>query len=175
MKSATKKSKEESPASKPAAGKAPDIAAASVPDMLATLKVNPDTGLTGAEVESRRKEHGYNEVAMQKGHPVIDFLRKFWGISAWMLELIMILSAVLGKYTDLVVVSALLIVNAVLSFAQERRCRRGRDASEAVTGQCTRPARCELAGHSRSRIGSRRHRPRAAGRHHSCGCKAHHR
>ncbi len=58
---------------------------------------------------------------MQKGHPVIDFLRKFWGISAWMLELIMILSAVLGKYTDLVVVSALLIVNAVLSFAQERR------------------------------------------------------
>ncbi|MGA7193998.1 MAG: HAD-IC family P-type ATPase [Anaerolineales bacterium] len=121
MKSATKKSKEESPASKPAAGKAPDIAAASVPDMLATLKVNPDTGLTGAEVESRRKEHGCNEVAMQKGHPVIDFLRKFWGISAWMLELIMILSAVLGKYTDLVVVSALLIVNAVLSFAQERR------------------------------------------------------
>ena len=121
MKSATKKSKEESPASKPAAGKAPDIATASVPDTLATLKVNPDTGLTGAEVKSRRKEHGYNEVAMQKGHPVIDFLRKFWGISAWMLELIMILSAVLGKYTDLVVVSALLIVNAVLSFAQERR------------------------------------------------------
>src|SRR5208337_5055604 len=29
--------------------------------------------------------------------------------------------AVLGKYSDLVVVSALLIINAVLSFAQERR------------------------------------------------------
>jgi plasma-membrane proton-efflux P-type ATPase len=38
-----------------------------------------------------------------------------------MLELIMLLSAVLGKYSDLVVVSALLIVNAVLSFLQERR------------------------------------------------------
>ena len=38
-----------------------------------------------------------------------------------MLELIMVLSAVLGKYSDLVVVSALLIVNAVLSFMQESR------------------------------------------------------
>ena len=38
-----------------------------------------------------------------------------------MLELIMILSAFLRKYSDLVVVGALLIVNAVLSFMQERR------------------------------------------------------
>ena len=121
MQAVTKKSEGESSTPKPTAGKVPDIAAASVPDTLASLHVNPDTGLTGAEVDIRRKEHGYNEVAEQKGHPVIDFLRKFWGISAWMLELIMILSAVLGKYTDLVVVSALLIVNAVLSFAQERR------------------------------------------------------
>jgi H+-transporting ATPase len=121
MKTVTKKSEREIPASKLAAGKAADIAAMSVPDTLAALHVNPDTGLTGAEVDTRRKVHGYNEVAEQKGHPVIDFLRKFWGISAWMLELIMILSAVLGKYTDFVVVSALLIINAVLSFAQERR------------------------------------------------------
>ncbi len=90
-------------------------------DPLAAQHVNPDTGLTGAEVDARRKEHGYNEVAEQKGHPVRTFLGKFWGISAWMLELIMILSAVLGKYSDLAVVSALLVVNAVLSFMQERR------------------------------------------------------
>ena len=38
-----------------------------------------------------------------------------------MLELIMVLSAVLRKYSDLAVVSALLVVNAVLSFAQEHR------------------------------------------------------
>jgi len=82
---------------------------------------NSDTGLTQAEVDARRKEHGYNEVAKTKGHPVIEFLRKFWGISAWMLELIMVLSAVLGKYSDLVVVGALLVINAVLGFMQERR------------------------------------------------------
>ena len=100
---------------------APDIASATVPQTLAALHVNPDAGLTHSEVDSQRKEHGYNEVTEKRGHPGLRFLRKFWGISAWMLELIMILSAVLGNYTDLAVVGALLVVNAVLSFTQEQR------------------------------------------------------
>jgi plasma-membrane proton-efflux P-type ATPase len=107
--------------SRPAPAKAPDIATASVPDTLATLHVNPDTGLANADVESRRKENGYNEVAEKQRHPIAEFLGKFWGISAWMLELIMVLSAVLGNYSDLAIVGALLIVNAVLSFMQEQR------------------------------------------------------
>ena len=109
------------PEAEPVASKPRDIASASVPDTLATLKVNPDIGLTHTEVDIRRKENGYNEVTETKGRPVLKLLSKFWGISAWMLELIMILSAVLGKYSDLVVVSALLVVNAVLSFVQEHR------------------------------------------------------
>ncbi|SDA96491.1 plasma-membrane proton-efflux P-type ATPase [Mesorhizobium qingshengii] len=100
---------------------APNIATASVPNTLAALNVTPDAGLTHAQVDTRRTAHGYNEVTEKRGHPALAFLRKFWGISAWMLELIMVLSAVLGNYTDLVVVGALLIINAVLSFAQERR------------------------------------------------------
>jgi len=121
MKSDIEKPAADSLSPKPAAARAPDIAAASVPDTLATLNVNPDTGLTHAVVDNRRKESGYNEVAEKKGHPVLKFLRKFWGISAWMLELIMVLSAVLGKYSDLVVVGALLVINAVLSFMQKHR------------------------------------------------------
>jgi plasma-membrane proton-efflux P-type ATPase len=100
---------------------APDIAAASVADALTALHVNPDIGLARSEVDVRRKEHGYNEVAEEKRHPVLTFIKKFWGISAWMLELIMALSAVLGKYSDLIVVSTLLVINAGLSFLQERR------------------------------------------------------
>jgi len=105
----------------PATAQASDIASASVPATLAALNVNPETGLTLTEVDTLQKEHGYNEVAEQKSHPVLKFLGKFWGVSAWMLELIMLLSAILGKYSDLAVVSALLVVNAVLSFMQERR------------------------------------------------------
>jgi len=104
-----------------ATAKASDSASVSVSATLAALQVNPETGLTRAEVDTRRKKHGYNEVAEQKEHPVLMFLGKFWGLSAWMLELIMLLSAVLRKYSDLAVVGALLVVNAVLGFMQERR------------------------------------------------------
>lgn len=117
----TTRSGTESPAIGPTPDKAPDIRSASAPDTLARLRVNPDSGLSHADVEERRKEHGYNEVAEKKGHPVLRFIRKFWGMSAWMLELILLLSAVLRKYSDLAVVSGLLVVNAVLSFAQEHR------------------------------------------------------
>jgi H+-transporting ATPase len=107
--------------SKPSTEKEPDIASASVSDALAALHVNAETGLAQTEVESRREEHGFNEVAEQKEHPVLKFLKKFWGLSAWMLELIMLLSLVLGHYSDLAIVGGLLVVNAVLGFAQERR------------------------------------------------------
>jgi len=121
MRMTPNKSKAEPALSESANSMRPDIAAASVPDTLATLRVNPDTGLTHAEVDIRRNEHGYNEVAEKRSHPVLMFLGKFWGLSAWMLELIMVLSAVLGKFSDLAVVGALLVVNAVLSFMQEHR------------------------------------------------------
>jgi len=104
-----------------ATAKTSDIASAPVSAALAALDVNPETGLTHAEAETRRKAHGYNEVAEEKSHPALMFLGKFWGVSAWMLELIMVLSVILGKYSDLAVVSALLVVNAVLGFIQERR------------------------------------------------------
>ena len=79
------------------------------------------TGLTRAEVEARRTQYGFNEIAEEKAHPLRQFLGKFWGVSAWMLELILVLSAVLRKYSDLIVVAALLVINAALSFLQERR------------------------------------------------------
>jgi plasma-membrane proton-efflux P-type ATPase len=121
MRTAPNMSDAEPARSEPGNARPPDIASASVPDTLAALRVNPDTGLTNAEVDGRRKEYGYNEVAETKGHPVLMFLGKFWGLSAWMLELIMVVSAVLGKVADLAVVGALLVVNAVLSFMQEHR------------------------------------------------------
>ena len=122
MQSAKTNSGVELPREKPGADvKAPDIASASIADTLAALHVAPETGLTRAEAANRQKTHGYNEVAVHKGHPVLAFLAKFWGLSAWMLELIMVLSLVLRKYSDFAVVSALLVVNAILSFTQERR------------------------------------------------------
>ena len=67
MQTTPNKPEAEPATSEPRDAKPPDIASASVPDALAALHVNPDTGLTPAEVSIRRKEHGYNEVAETKG------------------------------------------------------------------------------------------------------------
>lgn len=99
----------------------PDIATATVSAVLAQLKTDQTLGLSGTDVAARQIKYGFNEVLEKKEHPIFGFLKKFWGLSAWMLELIIIISAVLKKFSDLIIVSILLVVNAVLSFVQEHR------------------------------------------------------
>lgn len=53
MRTSTNKSEAEPMPSKPANTKPTDIASASVPDTLTGLLVNPETGLTHAEVDTR--------------------------------------------------------------------------------------------------------------------------
>jgi H+-transporting ATPase len=98
-----------------------DLEKASVSDVLSSLHSDSKTGLKESEVEAARKEHGYNEVLAPKANPITKFLGKFWGISAWMMELIIVLSAILRNYSDLAVVSALLVLNAIISFTQGQR------------------------------------------------------
>lgn len=105
----------------PSAATSPDVVTASSADAAAP-GVNLSAGLTSAAVEALREAHGYNEVTERPEHPVLRFLSKFWG-----------LSAVLRKHSDLVVVTALLVLNAVLSFAQERRAAGAQGIVEQLT------------------------------------------
>ncbi|HET7197173.1 MAG TPA: HAD-IC family P-type ATPase [Burkholderiales bacterium] len=79
------------------------------------------SGLSEAQACARLAAEGPNEVAEPPRHPLRDFARKFWGLSAWMIELIAGLSLILHKFADLAIAAALLVVNAVLGFAQESR------------------------------------------------------
>ena len=78
-------------------------------------------GLTTEDARARLARDGPNAVPEAPRHPLRDFARRFWGISAWMIELIAVLSLALGKYVDAGVAAALLAVNAVLGFLQEQR------------------------------------------------------
>jgi H+-transporting ATPase len=78
------------------------------------------SGLKQTEVENCLKQYGYNEVPEKKVNPVFRFLTKFWGLTAWMLELIIILSWFLHKESDAYIVIGLLVFNAIIGFAQEQ-------------------------------------------------------
>lgn len=100
---------------------APALRAGSVLDTLHSLGSDRETGLTTAEAETRLRSRGPNEVLEPKAHPFRLFATKFWSLSAWMLELIALLSLVLNKWADLAVAISLLVANAILSFLQEQR------------------------------------------------------
>ena len=80
----------------------------------------PD-GLTSQEAAGRLQQYGPNAVAEARTSTISMLLRKFWGLIPWMLELAIILDVVLGRWVEAAVIAALLVFNALMGFAQERR------------------------------------------------------
>ncbi|HUC61148.1 MAG TPA: plasma-membrane proton-efflux P-type ATPase [Alphaproteobacteria bacterium] len=94
---------------------APDVAASGTPGPSAT----DAKGLSEAEAAKRLAQYGENALAE---HPVSAFERLahfFWGPIPWMIEIAAILSALLGHWADLVIILAMLLINAGVGFWQE--------------------------------------------------------
>ena len=98
----------------------PSAPAQTALEMLASLGATAEAGLPAAVATARLAHVGPNEVPERQDHPLVRFAGKFWGLSAWMLELIVLISFILQKHADLWVALLLLLVNAMLSFVQEQ-------------------------------------------------------
>jgi H+-transporting ATPase len=83
-----------------------------------------DAGLSTDEADEPRRRYGPNAVPEERPQPFLLFLRKLWSPVPWMLELTLVLQFTLGKYTDAIVIGALLLLNAVLGFVQENRAQK---------------------------------------------------
>ena len=62
------------------------------------LTSDVDKGLTAEQVQDRLRQFGYNEITERRESRVIAFIRKFWGITPWMLEITIGLELLLAKY-----------------------------------------------------------------------------
>jgi H+-transporting ATPase len=80
-----------------------------------------EKGLSTEEAKRRLSEYGYNEVPEKKTHFLVRLAKCFWGIVPWMLEATAFLTWVLGKYPDMIIIVALLCVNATLSIIRQRK------------------------------------------------------
>ncbi|HLY75992.1 MAG TPA: plasma-membrane proton-efflux P-type ATPase [Planctomycetota bacterium] len=98
-----------------------DLSKATGDQALDQLHSNRTAGLGKADIEARIKEYGSNEVEDKPPNRALGLLKKFWGLSAWMLELIVALSWFLGRRWDACIVAGLLVINAIISFTQELR------------------------------------------------------
>lgn len=92
-----------------------------IDEVLSELKVQADKGLSDEEVKQRQSTYGLNEVAEKQQSKLLLFLKNFWGLTAIMLELTIIISFLLSKFIDAYLISGLMLFNAVIGFIQESK------------------------------------------------------
>jgi H+-transporting ATPase len=89
-------------------------------EALKLLESDLSIGLKAYDVEDRLNQYGFNEIIEKKPNLVIRFFKKFWGLTAWLLEIIIILSWILQRYLDFYIVIVLLVFNSILGFFEEQ-------------------------------------------------------
>ena len=98
-----------------------DYSHQTIEDTLKTLNANAERGLSDTEAAKRLAQYGYNEIR-EKEEPLWHrIFRRFWGPIPWMIETAAVLSALVRKWEDFVIIMILLLVNAGLDFFQEHR------------------------------------------------------
>jgi H+-transporting ATPase len=80
-------------------------------------------GLSSAEAQVRLQQFGPNAMPEEHRQPLQVFLRKLWGPVPWMLEVAIVLELIIGHFTQAIIISLLLMFNAVISFIQENRAQ----------------------------------------------------
>ena len=100
-----------------------------VGDSLARLEVRPEKGLTGAGAKERLERYGPNELPSGVETPLWKkVLAQFRDVVVLVLLGATAVSAALGEWTDAAVILAIVLLNTILSFFQERRAERALDA-----------------------------------------------
>ncbi len=83
------------------------------------FQTNGEKGLTSQDVEKRLSENGPNALEEKKKSKWLMLFGFFWGPIPWMIEIAIVLSAILQKWPDFIIILAMLLINALLGFMQE--------------------------------------------------------
>lgn len=91
-------------------------------ETLQSLETNAETGLTSTEAKERLDRYGPNELVERgKKSAWWILLEQFKEVMVIVLIIAAIVSALLGEYTEVVVILAIVVLNAILGFSQEYR------------------------------------------------------
>ncbi|GBE03734.1 calcium-transporting ATPase 1 [bacterium BMS3Abin09] len=93
----------------------------SVEETLKRLKTDKEKGLTSEEVRKRLEEYGHNDIPEKEETIFHRVFRRFWGPIPGMIEVAALLSAVVRRWDDFIIIMILLITNAFIDFWQESK------------------------------------------------------
>jgi len=100
-----------------------------VAEILKEQNVDPEIGLTSAEVAERLKKHGYNQF---KQHKKTNALKIFFSQLKNSITLLLlaasIISFLFGDYTEAMAIMAVLLINAIIGFVLEIQAVRSMEA-----------------------------------------------
>jgi len=91
----------------------------SIDDTLKKLSTDSEKGLTSEDAKKRLLEYGQNSIEEKKESIFKKIFSFFWGPIPWMIEIAAILSGLLERWPDFILIVALLLINAALGFFHE--------------------------------------------------------
>jgi len=103
-------------------------------EVMDTIHSDRDSGLTNKEVQKRTQKFGLNELKeADRPSAIIIFLNQFKDFMVLVLLAATLISGLLGEYIDAIAIIAIVIVNGVLGFFQERRAERSLEALKELS------------------------------------------
>jgi Ca2+-transporting ATPase len=113
---------------------APDDAhAREVSDVLVDLEVDPETGLSDAEVERRRRHHGRNELGRaERASAAKILLDQVRSTVVVLLAVAAVVGAVFGEVAEAIAVFIVLVLNTATGFITELRAARSMESLQQL-------------------------------------------
>jgi H+-transporting ATPase len=91
------------------------------PEAVVEPATNQTTGLTSAEAQARLAKYGINGIVEKEDSQLEKLLGYFTGSIAYMIEAAAVISALLGRWSDFAIITALLLFNAIIGFWQDHK------------------------------------------------------
>jgi H+-transporting ATPase len=113
-------------------------------ELLRKLDSSSAHGLSSQEAARRLEAYGPNALEEKRVNPLLRLLGYFWGPIPWMIEVAALLSAIVRRWSDFVIIAALLVFNAAVGFWQEYKAS---NAVEALKKSLALKSRVLRDGH----------------------------
>lgn len=94
-------------------------------EMEKALQTNVTHGLDDDEVKDRLRKHGFNELKEgEKQSAILLFFAQFKDFMVIVLLAATLVSGILGEYIDAIAIMAIVFLNGLLGFFQERKAEK---------------------------------------------------